>query len=287
MRAPTHRRFGWLGLGVIAVVNALALGGVAWNRSLVDSRLPLSERELQAPYEYGAEAEDSGVALDLVWRVAPGADGADDVGAAPGWLGYDYARTPAWLGVAKLAALGYATTPPPEGTTRAPRPRDRPGWLVLELDGPAYQRHLALMARRVVAARAKLEAAPNGSAEKDRLKDAIDRLADARTKDSRLCVVDLGRDRDALRATYRDRSRYAIVEGIVSATWTRDAQGPWRLEGSIDRLRIPRLHVPRDEARALGSAAHRQHYDQAVPPFRAVVAFGRRAEPWLESVGPR
>lgn len=287
MRAPTHRRFGWLGLGLIAVANALALGGVAWNRSQVDSRLALSERELQAPYEYGDEAEDSGVALNVVWRVAPGSDGAEDIGAAPSWLGYDYARAPAWLDMAKLAALGYATMPPPEDSTRAPRPRDRPAWLVLEFDGPAYQRHLSLMEQRVAAARAKLEAAPNGSAEKERLKDAIERLAEAHTKDSRLFVVDLGRDRDALRAAYRDRSRYAIVEGIVSAIWTRDAHGPWRLEGSIDRLRIPQLHVPHDEARALGSAAHRQHYDQAVPPFRAVIAFGRRAEPWLESVGPR
>lgn len=285
MKSLTHRQFGALGLGIIVLVNALALGGAAWNRSAVDSRLALGERELQAPYYYGADREDSGTALTLVWRVSPrlqrGLTAAGD---------YSFDATPAWLDAPTLATLGFATTPPADTAARVPRPRDRAAWAVLELDGPAYRGHVLAAERYVARARAKLAGAPNGEAEKSALKYALERQAEARDKDSRLFVVAAGRDRDALRRSHPDRRHYAIVEAIVSAGWTLDAGHHWRLQGNLDRLRIGQVQLSRGQAEALGAAARPQPAyttETSRAPFFAVLAFGRRAEPWIETLGPR
>lgn len=289
MRAPTHRRFGLLGLGLIALVNAIALGGAAWNRSAVDSRLALGERELHAPYAYGLEREDSGVSLVIDWQVAPSADGIEDIGAAPGWLPYDYARTPAWLDASRLQALGFDVIPPATDAGRAPRQRDRTAWLALELDGPAYQQHVARAVAHLRKATAKL-AATGDQGDRQLLEAARERLQRARTGDSRLFVIDAGADGQALRARYPDRRRYAIVEGIVSLAWTRaDEHAAWRAQGGIDRLRVAQVHVPRAQVAALGAAARPRtgYEDPPAPPFSATLVHGRRGEPWIEAVGRR
>ena len=60
------------GLALITGVNAIALGGVAYNRSgEAESTLRLSERELRAPYKWSGSKENSGLALHLDWRTSP------------------------------------------------------------------------------------------------------------------------------------------------------------------------------------------------------------------------
>ena len=55
------------GMLLILLTNAVALLGVAYNRSgTPESRLTLSQRELQLPY--GAMTEDSGLTLQIRWR---------------------------------------------------------------------------------------------------------------------------------------------------------------------------------------------------------------------------
>ena len=63
-RWPKHSLIA--GVGLIVVVNAIVLGGVAYNRSSEpESALRLSERELAAPMRGYGNKENSGIALAL------------------------------------------------------------------------------------------------------------------------------------------------------------------------------------------------------------------------------
>ena len=107
---------------------------------------------------------------------------------------------------------------------------------------------------------------------------------------SRLVVVDAGRDRHALRRRYPDRSRYLVVPGTVHATEVR----PGAYEGLVSELRVDSIHVPlrlRPPLDELVTAERvRRETSNSVedafrpPRYRAVVAFGKRGEPWLVSV---
>ena len=80
MIAWSRRRTLLAGIALILAVNAVALAGVAYNRSgEPDSVLRLTERELQASYGWHGSAENSGAALTLRWRV-PVEESADSRG---------------------------------------------------------------------------------------------------------------------------------------------------------------------------------------------------------------
>ena len=82
------------GVTIIACVNAIALGGAAYNRSGVpESSLRLSERELDLPYESRGRKEDSGLTLRLDWRVLTPVD--DSPNASQYYS--TYGRDPVWL----------------------------------------------------------------------------------------------------------------------------------------------------------------------------------------------
>ena len=288
MNAPTHRRLLWLGLALIAGVNAIALGGVAFNRSAVESRLVLGERELHMPFRYGDDREDSGVALAVDWQVAPG-DGQPRMPGYSFFGGYGINASPAWLDDAKLSLLDLATARPANDATRAPRERERAAVLVLELDGPAYRKYVAQAQAEVVAARAKAQGAAVDSAAHNALESAERELRRAEGRASRLFVVDAGLDAVALRTRYPDRSRYALLQGIVGAGWLRDADQHWRLVGHVERLLVPQVQLSHPQVQALGTALRPTtgYEDEPQLPLRAQLAIGRRLEPWVEAIGPR
>ena len=58
------------GIGLIILTNAVVLAGVAYNRSgEPETRIILTERELNLPYRYGGSKENSGIALRVNFRV--------------------------------------------------------------------------------------------------------------------------------------------------------------------------------------------------------------------------
>jgi len=113
-----------IGVGLIVLANAVALGGVWWNRSAIpESALTLSERELGLPWRTLRFAEDSGLSLNLNWRVS-GREAGDFVS------GYTFnGGTPEWLDATHMAALGFA----PDDLARQLRERypDRSRFLLL------------------------------------------------------------------------------------------------------------------------------------------------------------
>lgn len=251
MKGLTPGRTLLLGLALILGSNAVVLAGVAWNRSGEEARLQLSQRELGATRDWGSSRENSGVALQLHWRVLR------TVKDEPSYdYGYSYGGDTEWLDRAKLEALGFdlsAPLPDPLLDERYERQLPRPVFLVLEFDGPAYRAAL----RR---AEAWVQVAKKGS------KEVLER---ERTESSRLFVVDAGLDADALRAKYPDRGHYAVVPGKVSLQTYRVK----RPMGYVHGPSVADINVPT-----------RFHGAVRAPKFEASVAFGRRMEPWLVEV---
>jgi uncharacterized protein DUF4824 len=275
------------GLALIAVTNAVALGGVAWNRSgTPESELKLTQRELQDFYGFRVDREAGGTEMIMRWRTFS----AEDDGVF--YESY-YGGMPDWIDEAKLAALGFDVSKPrdPErASRRSERILPKEALIVLELDGPAAR--TALERTRERAARAAKEAAATDKPEqKSRAKMAAEALKREETSNSRLFAVDLGLDAAALRAKYPDRSRYAIVRGKVRAyapaPYGQAKERRWR--GYIESLDNPRVNVPLEFRKQAGAALRTLPRPQAGPTdagprYEITVAFGKRFEPWVTAV---
>lgn len=286
------KRPGALLAGVVLIIasNAIALLGVAWNRAgTPDSQLVLSERELQDA-DWWRDRENSGITLDLHWRIPLPTTPIDD--RTDAWR-YTSTRSgpPHWLTADKMRSLGFALPAASEQATdpetRDKRLRSREVLLVLELDGPDRQRSLQAAQARHKETEALAAANPDKSEFKDRLKHAHDALREEQDEASRLFAIDAGLDHAALRARYADRSRYVIVRARVR---------PW-MHGERDKAQDPAGFIQDVLNDAINvPQAYRLIFERKVQlpaggtvrpaPFAAVVAFGQRLEPWLVSAQP-
>jgi hypothetical protein len=275
----------WAGIALIVTANAFVLGGVAYNRnSAPDSTVRLSQRELAPPYDWGMAKENSGLSLRILNRVASGRSSsltlsADNVDARYFYLGRG---EPDWLDDARLATLGIDAKQlrahPDEPRGGAPIAREV--LFVLEQDGPAYAAALA-RARQIADSEAAMAAADPGKEEfTRRAKNAADAARYEEREGSRLFVIDAGLDRDALRAKYPNRQRYAIVRGIL-----RPMVAPvGKPVVSIDRLSVGDVNVPHSFRQLLAplvAADQTRPRNQPRARFEATVAWGNRLEPWM------
>jgi hypothetical protein len=272
------------GLALIAVTNAIALGGVAYNRGgEQDSVLKLTHRELWQPHEFGIDREAGGLTLNLRWRVLD----KDAKGFA---YAADHYGTPAWLDRDKLAALGFDVSEPSrvrdlDRVRERQLPRD--ALVVLELDGPAYRTAVERARERAKEAAAR-EAARRGKKPPPTEITAAELLKREETVNSRLFAVDAGLDARQLRAKYPDRARHAIVRGSIRASVNRNRAGDAQWSGHIDGLHNGQINVPTEFRKAIGpvprSYAWNPPATDGVPPFELTVAFGKRFEPWVTGV---
>lgn len=267
------------GIALILLANAVALLGAAWNRSAApESALKLTQRELRLPY-WGVARENSSMALNLSWRVP-----ASDSDNAISWGYADISRSPAWLDQAMLESLGFDTAANVQAKTAGRRTQQlsKEVLLVLELDGAAYQQSLERARRYAAEENAKLAAIPDNAELKRRAKQAQERLRQEELENSRLFVIDAGKDLQALRAKYPDHGHYAIVHGRVRPRLSGSGREV-KVTGYIDGISIGSINVP-FEYRAVFEVKTLQ--DRGVPAaqlphFEAALAFGRRLEPWI------
>ena len=269
------------GVVLILITNAVALGGAAYNRSgEPEAVLSLTQRELRLPYTWGSSGENSGLALALQWRTLGG--DPDDLPLP--YLGLGGA--PDWLNKTKLAALGFDVSFPEDidaGRRHYNKLLPREALLVLELNGPAYQR--ALERTRAYNAREQLLLGTHrGDKEfEQRALRASEQLKREEQDNSRLFVIDTGVDAAALRRQYPDRQRYAIVRGQIRVGFnTRQKQT--QLSGYISDLNNNQINVPLDYHGILARAGT-QRNDNA--RYGVSVAFGKRLEPWITSVADK
>ena len=240
------------GLAVIIITNAVALGGVAYNRSgEPESTLLLTDRELRIPPAWGFEKENSGVSLQIAWRIHPGPQSeAPDYGRAHG-------GDASWLDGAKLAALGFDLS---DAALQRGRQLPREAFLVLEMDGDAHRAAIERAERR---------------AKRKPGEWTLRWLKEEKEDDSRLFVVDAGPNAASLRAKYANRSQYAIVKGNVALHYHRNLVRP--VQGRISDISINGVNVPIDKHGVVARNA----------TYQATVAFGKRLEPWLTAASPR
>ncbi|WP_052659140.1 DUF4824 family protein [Pseudomonas sp. LFM046] len=248
------------GLVLIGLTHAIALAGVWYNRSgEPESRLLLSERELQRSYDW-SQHESSGLSLRLDWR-------------HPSDPKIDERYRSRMLDEPQLLELGFEK--PVDGR------RDRLSrevLVVLELDGPARKAELERERQRRDQARAALAAAPKDQHLQDADRAAREFLEQEENRASRLFAVDVGLDRAALRARYPDRSRYALAPGSVNA-WIHDGH----LTGQIGQLRIAEINVPHAWREWLDEQLVPEQRGSVPARFRLELSFGQRLEPWISA----
>ena len=270
------------GVLLILLANAVALIGVYFNRSgEAESRLALSQRELTMPWGWGIAKENSGLAVSLNWRVIDPSVGE--------FGGYGFSGgTPDWLDETRMAALGFDTSLPAEGTfgrRRFERQLPREVILVLELAGPAWQQ--ALERARQNAARHEAASLANvGSKEfAEKAKRAQEQLKREEISNSRLFAIDAGLDVAALRARYPDRGHYLILKGTVRPRLATHEKKT-RVTGYVSALAVTQINVPHALRPVLEPALrkHKRTADDPAPHFDAVIVVGQRLEPWIESV---
>ena len=267
------------GIALIAITNAVALVGVAYNRSgEPESMLKLTQRELLQPHGFGLDREVGGLQLSVRWRVLT---------ADPGVAFYaGHQGTPEWLDEAKLASLGFDVSPPPAARRagwRYDRQLPKEALVVLELDGPAHQK--ALERARERAAKEAAKGAETGKTGPGTpAQQAALFLKNEEAANSRLFAVDAGPDAQALRAKYPDRTRYAIVQGKVRPYHQSGRGKEARWTGYIEVIENARVNVPLEFRKAIESAriaGQRGPAAQGAAPFEVTVAFGKRFEPWV------
>jgi hypothetical protein len=284
-RGVTHRldlRLLLLGVLLIVGVNAVVLAGAAWNRSgEPDALLWLSERELALPWRSADRRDNSGLALDLRWRVATA-----DSSEAPTHMYHGHAVD--WLDADALRALGFDI--PQSGVIDEKLRRrwlPRMAWLVLEIGGDAHARAVAGAQAQHDEAVARQVALPDDRESRDRLQQALTRLQQERDEHSRLFVIDGGPDPDRLRARYADRDRYLILRGRVVPVAVSEASTARTLRGRIEAIDITRVHVP-----ARFHAVFPGHFDSdaaghAAARHEVALATGKRREPWITEARAR
>lgn len=279
--ALSHARALLVGVALIVVTNAVVLAGVAYNRSgEPESTLRLTERELSIRGWSWPANENSSIDLYLDWRVARGESQDPDYGDSyGGWYG-----GLSWLEPAQLRELGFdveGDLQSDQEAERLTRQPSRRAWVVLEYDGPAYQAVVARARQKLERATALASANAGDDEFQQRLKSAREEVQREENLQTRLFVVDVGRDEDALRARYPDRQRYAIVNGRLSAL----IEGPIqrrRLTARLDEMDVNAIRVPH-EYRPIVEPFVQAPYNSAdrEPRFAATVNFGKRFEPWI------
>jgi hypothetical protein len=267
------------GLALIGLTNAIALGGVAWNRSgEPESVLKLTRREVWEPYRFLIDRDGGGLQLNIRWRT---------LSAEPDVMFYaDVYGPPEWLNEAKLAELGFDVSPlPAERRTgrRYERQLPKEALIVLELDGPAYQK--ALERARARAAKEAAKGAETGKTGPGTpAEQAATFLRNEETSNSRLFAVDAGRDAQALRAKYPDRTRYAIVQGKVRPAYQYGRGKEARWTGYLDGIQNATINVPLEFRKSIESVPRSRQPAAAQGgelAFEVTVAFGKRFEPWI------
>lgn len=250
---------------LVVVSNAVALGGVAYNRSgEPDSVLQLTEREIPIQFWSWPDTESSAVHLELNWRVTFQDEDR--------YFGIE------WLTADKLRELGFEV--PAAGATieemqRFTRRPAREVFLALEYDGAAYRTMLERARARLRKAEANLAAA-SSEEHLATVRGAKALVEDEEYRSSRLFVVAADLDADALRKRYPDRQHYAIVRGRVDISMSGQT-----VAARIDGIDADTIRVPHAYRTVVEPYARDRSYARREPRYAAAVHFGRRHEPWI------
>ncbi|HEU4935720.1 MAG TPA: DUF4824 family protein [Vicinamibacterales bacterium] len=239
---------------IVCVTNVVALGtGYLNRRNAPAGAITLTERELRIT---ASGSESTATILRLEWT-SPDNEG---------------------FPCDKIRPLGF-TCPdrPVSAERRVLEQPQRNGYIVLEYDGPAYQR-----VRKRAEALAAQQSAENPAVKPD--PSSLDRL-------TRLVAIDVGADADTLRRTYPDASRYLITTARIGAVAKGVSVSPplVTLSGFVISVMPSTINVPLPLSTRLrdASALHYRNPPRSwTPSYTVTLRYGRFLEPWIVDVRP-
>jgi hypothetical protein len=261
-RAEGRRQRLWAAAAAAAVL-LTTFGGqlalAAWNRGGETARLVLDDGSVELPW-IGSHEEGEALFLHL------------DPEAPE-------------LALDELAPLGFPVEAMERESGEEARldvlPRSL--WMVIDTTPEAWRRHLD---RR----QAEIERMERSEVGEERVEAQRATLDTLRTGPPWAVISAVGTDPAQLRRQHPDRARQAVVPGSV------DPRRPWHGASwrGTPRPAVTSIAVPpalhRTVRRLVGAADRRRRAPDveavAAPRFRAVVAWGRRHEPWLVAVEP-
>ena len=259
-------------LGLVGVVNAFVLCGVAYNRSGHEAVLELTERELAIDK---GNQEDTGMQLRL-----------------------DSSESMSWSRE-KVSRLGFDADLLVRLEDHS-MPSKRM-FALLEYDGAAWQKWLDENEKEILKLR---EDRRRGKTDEKEFKEELQkRLLDEEIQ-SKLFVVDVGLDARSLWEAHPDTKRYAVVPCLVSVSAyiseknekdmgnTADPNESRTVYSGSVRLLLNEFHVEEGERSFFqplantdksywinrGDSRLRDHWD---PRYKVTLAFGKRHEPWI------
>lgn len=275
------RKFTFAGVLLLVLTNAVVLAGVAYNRAGTPvSTIELTERELPIWYSYSTADENSGMALDIAWEQL-------DLDEDPEYLSKAGIK-PVWPDDAKLVELGFEIDKLESDRERYQNriyDLEQEVILVLEYDGVAYHQALQIAENKAARLRSEAEINPDDTKLADEREAFEKRLIRMKQAQSRLYVIDGGRDRQALMNAYAGQDNIMFVKGRIGLIWNDD-----EIEGRLQRLSIEQIHVPLPFSKLLSEFTVKQErYDsygtrEQAPRYKVQLNIGKRLEPWIESV---
>ena len=243
---------------LLVTVNIFVLSKVILNRTgEPESLIHLTEREFWLP---SIQVENTGLSLKLKWRVLTN-------GERYGRGSFLNSLSPVWLNEKKLSELGFDTdTYKKDKYHKELLPIDV--FLVLEYDGKAYQESLD-----------RLETAYKTDA-KPALKK---QLAREKTSNSRLFVIDAGKDPIELRKKYDDSSKYIITKGLIKFGYRHEFNDKYVI-GYISGPSVKKINVPLAQRKVLEAILAKKHSNDTQPKYSVVLAYGHNYEPWIKEI---
>ncbi len=231
---------------VVVVANVWVVFTARSNRADASGgTVELTERELGLPVLMG---DSTAMLLELKWDAVS--------------RGRHEQRAPEWLGAAKLSELGFDCHVPatsPDARSHYSSLPSRLVYLVLEYDGEAAKKASAVNSTR-----------------------------------TRLYVVDAGEEARLLRKRYPDNQRFVITRGVVRVRLEeRDLQDGTplpepRVGGWIGSVVPDQVFVPQPFSQLLQPLrthdVEPKEKPASEPRFTALVRWGKRYEPWVQSV---
>ena len=224
---------------LLLLVNVIVLAGVAYNRSDDKvAQLLLTERELSVVNHYASADENSGMALNINWSTL--SRNSEDELVVRKW------GNPNWMNEKKLKALGVDVDGLKASSSQYELDYSYNRILqsldvlfVLELNGDAYKKALEIVTKDLNDIQKKQSFMPEDEVLTKQVENVQSKLSHLQKSDSRLFVIDAGKDRQALMDRYKDRSKYLLIRGELRPYMEKN-----RLTASIKRLFISTIHVP-------------------------------------------
>lgn len=261
---------------LVAAVNAVVLLGVARNRSATESVLNMTERELRLD---ASSRENSGVSFRIE-------------------VNREWDRPLEWFDRKKLAEVGFDLSgwnPKSKEAIGTKKVLPRRAYVVLEYQGDAWKRWDERMQQDIKKTAQKRKEPQEGENKDPDQK--VKNLEWRRTHASRLFLVDVGLDPNALRNRYPDRQCYAVTPAVVGLfmRYGRSTEKAEEVFGSISEILCDHVTIPLNMQGQLAEFAHRpeaswsdiysgERTNVKAPRFSAVIKYGKRYEPWVESV---